>query len=228
MDGLPCCFPHGWIALLLGLARLAPTSGLLAGRHQHDAPCVSMVASCVGCRVVVGWLVAPSPSVCRRCTADGVDRGEPHICRASAAHLLLHICCTCTSAAHLPHICCTSAAHLPHICCTSAAHLPHICRTSAAHLLHICRISAAHLLHICCTSAALLPRFCHTSAAHLLHIYCTSAALQMAVTVESRKKAVMDKHLEQILGQTEKYSKMLASNLIRTGGGVHACVCVCA
>ena len=41
--------------------------------------------------------------------------------------------------------------------------------------------------------------------------------VQMAVVIEGRKKAVMDKHLEQILGQTEKYSKMLASNLTRTG-----------
>jgi hypothetical protein len=41
----------------------------------------------------------------------------------------------------------------------------------------------------------------------------------MAVVIEGRMKAIMEKHLEQILGQTEKYSKMLASNLTRPGEG---------
>ncbi len=41
-------------------------------------------------------------------------------------------------------------------------------------------------------------------------------SLQIAVAVEAKKKAAMDAHLELMVGQTEKYSKMLASNL--TGG----------
>ena len=36
---------------------------------------------------------------------------------------------------------------------------------------------------------------------------------KIAVAVEARKKAEMDKHLDLIVGQTEKYSKMLAKNL---------------
>lgn len=44
------------------------------------------------------------------------------------------------------------------------------------------------------------------------------ASLQVTVAVETRKKAVMDAHLEQIVGQTERYSKMLATNL-QAGAG---------
>lgn len=40
------------------------------------------------------------------------------------------------------------------------------------------------------------------------------APLQVAIAVETRKKAVMDRHLDMIVGQTERYSKMLASNLL--------------
>jgi hypothetical protein len=38
---------------------------------------------------------------------------------------------------------------------------------------------------------------------------------QVAIAVETKKKAVMDRHLELIVGQTERYSKMLASNLLQ-------------
>jgi hypothetical protein len=40
----------------------------------------------------------------------------------------------------------------------------------------------------------------------------------VAVAVGAKKKAVMDKHLDLIVGQTERYSKMLASNLGKKGG----------
>lgn len=53
---------------------------------------------------------------------------------------------------------------------------------------------------------------------------------QVAVAVEAKKKAVMDKHLDLIVGQTEKYSKMLASNLAKGAvqSGMHAAVqCTC-
>ncbi|PNH05360.1 Helicase SRCAP, partial [Tetrabaena socialis] len=38
-------------------------------------------------------------------------------------------------------------------------------------------------------------------------------ATKVALQVEARKKVVMDKHLDLIVGQTEKFSKMLAANL---------------
>ncbi len=50
--------------------------------------------------------------------------------------------------------------------------------------------------------------------------------------VEAKKKAVMDRHLELIVGQTEKFSKMLAANLKagpgkeRAGKGKQGGACV--
>jgi hypothetical protein len=39
--------------------------------------------------------------------------------------------------------------------------------------------------------------------------------MQVTLAVETKKKAVMDRHLDLIVGQTERYSKMLASNLLQ-------------
>ena len=44
-------------------------------------------------------------------------------------------------------------------------------------------------------------------------------ATKVALQVEARKKAVMDRHLDLIVGQTEKFSKMLAANLSAAPGG---------
>ena len=52
--------------------------------------------------------------------------------------------------------------------------------------------------------------------------------LVRACQVESRKKAVMDRHLDLMLGQTERFSKMLAANLAAAGArqpAVIACGC---
>lgn len=37
---------------------------------------------------------------------------------------------------------------------------------------------------------------------------------KVAIQVEAKKKEALDKNLDLILGQTEKYSKMLAANLV--------------
>lgn len=59
--------------------------------------------------------------------------------------------------------------------------------------------------------------------AHMLSVHCYCNTLvgcplfhddQVAIAVETKKKAVMDRHLDLIVGQTERYSKMLASNLL--------------
>ena len=42
---------------------------------------------------------------------------------------------------------------------------------------------------------------------------------KVAVQAEAKKKEVLGKSLDLILGQTEKYSKMLAKNLVGPDGG---------
>jgi hypothetical protein len=44
---------------------------------------------------------------------------------------------------------------------------------------------------------------------------------QIYVAIESRKREVLDKHLDMIVGQTERFSKMLAQVGHHTGKPLH-------